>query len=48
MIENAGTPQARTTATFGGVEIRTYGQGTAEVITARPSPDVRLVNGVPS
>ncbi|WP_170565662.1 RHS repeat-associated core domain-containing protein [Ruegeria atlantica] len=46
--DKTGQPDETVTVTFGGVEIRNFGQGASEEIVTYPHPDVRLVNGVAS
>ena len=45
-IEQTAGGGTTTTAYFGPVEIRNFGQGAAEVVITYPHPSVRLVNGV--
>lgn len=46
-IDNAGTSNETVTTYFGMVEIRNWGQGSAEVVIGYPYGSVRLVNGTP-
>ena len=43
-IDDAGSAQETVTLSFGPVEIRNYGQGTAEIITTTPHPANRLIH----